>query len=111
MTQSNDRDQKPTTPREVPMEKHEQGHNLGDPGKQQQQGSPKPGGNTQQGGSRNEGEGNRTAAKQYNAHVQQSAANPEEVKREAEAARLALDGAEGAELAQAEKAGCKPARR
>lgn len=111
MTEPNNRDQKTITPREVPTEKHEQGHTLADRGtKQQQQGSGKPS-QVQQGGARNEGEGNRTAAKQYNAHVQQSASNPEEVKREAEAAKRALAGSEGADLRQAEEAGRKPARR
>ncbi len=100
MTQRNERDQKPSTPREVPMEKHEQGHKLGD----------KDGRQMQQGGQRNEGEGNRTAAKQYNAHVQHSAENPAEVRRQAEGARRAVDGPEGKELKKAEEAGRKPAR-
>lgn len=101
MTQRNERDQKTPTPTEVPAEKHEQGYQLGDKGSQQKQ----------QGGQRNEGEGNRTAAKQYNAHVQHSAENPEEVRRQAEGARRAVDGPEGKELKKAEEAGRKPARR
>jgi hypothetical protein len=101
MTQRNERDQKTPTPTEVPTEKHEQGHKLGDKGGRQMQ----------QGGQKNEGEGNRTAARQYNSHVQHSAENPAEVRREAEAARRAFDGPEGHELKKAEDAGRKPARR
>lgn len=98
MTQKNE-DNRPT-PQEVPTEKHDQGHKLTDPKPQQQQGSPS-----------NEGEGNRTAARAYNKHAQQSAANPDEVRRDAEAARRALESDEGRELKDAEKAGRKPARR
>ena len=55
-------------------------------------------------GQRNEGEGNRTAARQYNADQQRfiKSGKVEEKAREAE---KALDGAEGAELAVAEEAG------
>lgn len=97
MTQKNDVNR--PTPQEVPTEKHEQGHKLTDRNRQQQQG-----------GVRNEGEGNRTAVRAYNKHVQQSAANPDAVRQEAEAARQALDGAEGTDLKKADEAGRKPAR-
>lgn len=119
MTKKDERKQQSGTPREVPTEKHEQGHTLGDRNRsQQRQGiAETPGqakrsnGQPQQGGSANEGEGNRTAARHYNAHAQQSAQNPDETRREAEEAREALDGPERAALEQAEAEGRKPARR
>ena len=101
------------TPIEVPGEKHEQGHSIGDPAKkqgQQQQGS---GGRNQvqQGGSQqNEGEGNRTAARQYNAGAQQSAQNPGRTERQANEAKRAIDSPEGEDLERAEEVGKKPAR-
>lgn len=107
------------TPQEVPTEKHDQGHTLGDRDKsQQQQGiaetptkAKHSNGQPQQGGQANEGEGNRTAARQYNTHVQQSAQNPDDTRRDAEDARQALDGPERAALDEAEAEGRKPARR
>ena len=126
MTQQDERKQQSGTPREVPTEKHEQGHTLGDrngsqqkqgiaetPNKAKQQTQQGAGGpsSKQQGGSPNEGEGNRTAARNYNAGAQQSAQNPAETRREAEAARQALDGPERDALKQAEAEGRNPARR
>lgn len=94
-------------PMEVPGEKHEQGHSLNSD--QQQQGGTKDR-QRQQGGQQNEGEGNRTAARHYNAGAQQAAQNPERTQRQAESAKRAVDSPEGAELERAEKAGRKPAR-
>ncbi|WP_374309260.1 hypothetical protein [Dongia sp.] len=97
-----------TVPMEVPGEKHEQGHSL--TSDQQQQGGAKDR-QRQQGGQPNEGEGNRTAARHYNTGAQQSAQHPGRTERQAEAAKRAVDGPEGTELARAEEAGKKPARR
>lgn len=98
-------------PMEVPAEKHQQGYTLGD-GKntpQQNQGNDRA--RVQQGsGQRNEGEGNRTAAKQYNASVQQSAQNPARTERNAEEAKRAIESPSGDELERAEEIGKKPAR-
>jgi hypothetical protein len=97
-------------PREVPSEKHEQGHTVGDPGRQQQQGNPKEPQRQQGGGQQNEGEGNRTAARNYNAGAQQSAQNPGRTERQAEEAKRAIDSPEGDALERAEEIGKKPAR-
>lgn len=96
-------------PREVPGEKHEQGHTLNSGQKQQGQ---QAGGNgqVQQGGQQNEGEGNRTAARQYNAGAQQSAQNPGRTERQAQNAKRAIDSPEGEDLERAEEVGKKPAR-
>jgi hypothetical protein len=56
------------------------------------------------GAQRNEGEGNRTAARQYNADTQQFVATGEVPKQAREAAE-ALDGPEGEALRQAEEIG------
>lgn len=95
-----------STPVEVPGEKHEQGHTIKDP--QQNQGSSQP--QRQQGGQQNEGEGNRTAARQYNKGAQQSAQNPARTDRQANEAKRAIDSPEGEELERAEEIGRKPAR-
>ena len=88
-------------PREVPAEKHQQGHTLASNQHQ---------GDQHQGGQPNEGEGNRTAARHYNAGAQQSARNSGRTERQAEAAKRAVDGPEGAGLKRAMAAGKKPAR-
>lgn len=64
----------------------------------------------QQGGQRNEGEGNKTAARHYNEAVQQSAQNPGKTRQLAEAAKRAIDSPEGDDLERAEEIGRKPAR-
>ena len=105
-------------PIEVPGEKHEQGHTLGDPkgnnpsgNRQQSQASGAQATQPQQGaGQRNEGEGNRTAARQYNAAAQQAAQNPSRTDRQAQDAKRAIDSPEGEDLERAEEAGKKPAR-
>ncbi|HEY0526207.1 MAG TPA: hypothetical protein VGD08_22630 [Stellaceae bacterium] len=56
------------------------------------------------GGQQNEGEGNRTAARQYNKD-QQNFVQSGKVDEKAKEARDALDGAEGKDLADAEAAG------
>ncbi len=89
-------------PMEVPAEKHEQGHTLAS---DQHQGDQQ-----QQGGQPNEGEGNRTAARHYNAGALQSARNSGRTERQAEAAKRAVEGPEGAGLKRAMAAGKKPAR-
>lgn len=99
-----------TTPQEVPSEKHEQGHTLGDKGRQQSQGNPGDRQRQQGGGQQNEGEGNRTAARKYNAGAQQSAQNPGRTERQAQDAKRAIDSPEGSELERAEEIGKKPAR-
>lgn len=53
---------------------------------------------------RNEGEGNRTAARQYN-EAQQKFARSGKVEEKAKAARDAIQGAEGKELHDAELVG------
>jgi hypothetical protein len=53
---------------------------------------------------RNEGEGNRTAARQYNEKTKEFV-DREDVERHAEEAKAALDTAEGEELRRAEEAG------
>jgi hypothetical protein len=56
----------------------------------------------------NEGEGNRTAARSYNQKAEAFAKSGKVEKKSREAA-LAVDGAEGAELARAEAAGAAKA--
>ena len=102
-----------TTPMEVPGDNHEQGHNISDPIKspqQQQQGSG--GKQRQQGGQpqKNEGEGNKTAARHYNEGAQQSAQNPGRTERKAQDAKRAINSPEGEALERAEEIGRKPAR-
>lgn len=53
---------------------------------------------------RNEGEGNKTAARNYNEETRKFVESGQ-VKKGAEAARAAVDGAEHEELEQAEAAG------
>jgi len=60
---------------------------------------------------KNEGEGNRTAARAYNAEEHRFAADPEKVKKAAQSAERAVDGPEGAALAEAEREGRKHARK
>jgi len=98
-----------TTPQEIPVEKHEQGHTLNSGQKQQGQQAGKA--QVQQGGGQqNEGEGNRTAARKYNAETQQAAQNPGRTERQAQDAKRAIDSPEGEELERAEEVGKKPAR-
>ncbi len=52
----------------------------------------------------NEGEGNRTAAREYNRRTQRFAKSGQ-VEKKAQEAEKALEGAEGEELAKAEEAG------
>ncbi|MDY0884187.1 hypothetical protein ACFPL7_01660 [Dongia soli] len=61
-------------------------------------------------GNRNEGEGNRTAAREYNADQQRFAQDKAKVKEQAEKAKQAVEGPEGEELKNAEKAGLKPGK-
>ena len=63
------------------------------------------------GGQQNEGEGNRTAARAYNADQHRFAEDPQKVKQAAQAAKRAVDGKEGASLARAEKEGAKHAKK
>lgn len=58
---------------------------------------------------KNEGEGNRTAARRYNKDTAEFVQSGK-VEDSAEKARKAVDGKEGTELKRAEKAGLKPAR-
>lgn len=62
-------------------------------------------------GNRNEGEGNRTAAKEYNADQQKFVKDPQKVKDAAEAAKQALNSDQRAELEKAEKEGLKHVKR
>jgi hypothetical protein len=98
------------TPMEVPGDNHEQGHTITDnPGnRQQQQGSGEK--QRQQGGQKNEGEGNKTAARHYNEATQQSAQNPGKTRQDADEAKRAIDSPEGEDLERAEEIGRKPAR-
>ena len=59
----------------------------------------------------NEGEGNRTAARAYNADQHRFAGDRQKVEQAAQAARKAVDGTDGKDLANAEKEGKKHARR
>lgn len=52
-----------------------------------------------------QGEGNYDAAREYDEEVRAHAADPERVKKEAEAAKKALEGKEGEELRRAEEEG------
>lgn len=58
----------------------------------------------------NEGEGNRTAARAYNADQHRFAGDRSKVEQAAQSARKAVEGSEGANLAVAEKEGKKHAR-
>ncbi len=64
----------------------------------------------QSSGPKNEGEGNKTAARNYNAGTKQFVESGK-VGAAAKAAEKAIDGPEGKELRKAEKAGLKPSRR
>lgn len=55
----------------------------------------------------NEGEGSRSAARRYDKGAEQTAEDPEHVKKAAEAARKALEGPEGKKLREAEERGKK----
>ena len=65
---------------------------------------------TQKAGQQNEGEGNRTAARAFDADEQRFASDPKRVDQAAQAAKKAVDGPEGKDLVQAEKAGRKHAK-
>lgn len=58
---------------------------------------------------KNEGEGNRTAAREYNKDAQEFARSGK-VEKSAEKARKAVEGEEGESLKRAEKEGLKKAR-
>lgn len=58
---------------------------------------------------KNEGEGNRTAARRYNKDTAEFVESGK-VDANAKKARKAVESEEGAELKRAEKAGLKPAR-
>ena len=62
-------------------------------------------------GNRNEGEGNKTAAKEYNADQQKFVKDPQKVKQAAEEAKRAVNSDQKAELEKAEKEGLKHAKR
>jgi len=59
---------------------------------------------------KNEGEGNRTAARAYNADQHHFAENPQKVKEAAQSAKKAVEGKEKASLERAEKEGMKHAK-
>jgi hypothetical protein len=67
-------------------------------------------GHAAKGQQQNEGEGNRTAAREFNADQQRLAGDKQKVDQAAQAAKKAVDGPEGKDLAQAEKAGAKHAK-
>lgn len=72
----------------------------------------KPGGKTEtaeNAGAKNEGEGNRTAARHYNEDTRDFIESGK-VEKSADMARKAVEGDEGKELKRAEKQGMKPAR-
>lgn len=58
---------------------------------------------------KNEGEGNRTAAREYNKHAEEFARSGK-VEKSAAKARDALEGNEGESLKRAQKEGLKKAR-
>jgi hypothetical protein len=58
---------------------------------------------------KNEGEGNRTAAREYNKDAQEFARSGK-VEKSADKARKAVEGEEGESLKRAEKEGLKKAR-
>ena len=57
-----------------------------------------------------QGEGNYDAAREYDEQVREHAADKERVKKEAQAAKKALEGEEGEELRKAEEEGKARAR-
>ena len=59
---------------------------------------------------RNEGEGNRTAARRYNAETTEAAQNPSKVRQAADKARQAMQSNERKSLTEAEKKGLEKAR-
>jgi hypothetical protein len=59
---------------------------------------------------RNEGEGNRTAARRYNAGTTEFAKNDSKVRQAAEKARQAMQSPERKDLTEAEKQGLTKAR-
>jgi len=59
---------------------------------------------------RNEGEGNRTAARRYNTDTTEHAKNESKVRQAAEKARQAMQSHERKELTEAEKQGLGKAR-
>lgn len=58
-----------------------------------------------------QGEGNYDAAREYDEEVCAHAADPERVKKEAQAAKKAVEGSEGEELERAEEEGRSHAKR
>ncbi len=58
----------------------------------------------------NQGEGNREAARQYNADTREFSKDKDRVREAAETAKKAVDGGESGKLAQAEKEGLSKAR-
>ncbi len=61
-------------------------------------------------GQQNQGEGNRDAARQYNAETEAFAKDKGRVKDAAEAAKQAIDGKDGKTLTEAEKHGLSKAK-
>lgn len=61
-------------------------------------------------GNRNEGEGNRTAAREFNADEQRFVQDKAKVKEQADKAKQALEGSQGQDLRKAEKVGLKHAK-
>ena len=81
------------------------------PNTEQHAGQPPKSGQQQRAGQQqNEGEGNRTAARAYNADQHRFAEDKDKVDKAAKSAERAVDGPEGASLRQAEKEGRKHAR-
>lgn len=61
-------------------------------------------------GNRNEGEGNRTAAREFNADEQRFVQDKAKVKEQAEKAKQAVESSQGEDLKKAEKTGLKHAK-
>jgi hypothetical protein len=61
-------------------------------------------------GNRNEGEGNRTAAREFNADEQRFVQDKAKVKEQADKAKQAVEGSQGEDLKKAEKTGLKHAK-
>jgi hypothetical protein len=70
---------------------------------------PKTAGEAENKGGKNEGEGNRTAARHYNKDTRDIVESGK-VEKSADKARKAVEGDERNELKRAEKQGMKPAR-
>ncbi|TXH34473.1 MAG: hypothetical protein E6Q98_18295 [Rhodospirillaceae bacterium] len=61
-------------------------------------------------GNRNEGEGNRTAAREFNADEQRFVQDKAKVKEQADKAKQAVESPQGEDLRKAEKTGLKHAK-